>query len=865
MTTQFTISPLGLVTQPNKLGIYPEGAMSRADNFEMLDPGKLTPMRLTTGYVPSISGTGTGARWACAVFPMGDHVFWAMARAPAPVLTTNQQYGNHATLANFAINPVELQQLVKARAQTSILRFKDRLYMLYSTGTAVLDAVDGSVNFTRWAQLPQPLISVDIVNVGAGTALSANAVAGYAAIIRRKYADGYELISAPSPVTSAFNLSSSGPSDVRIAFHWKGNGVPFDRYGVLAGDVVEIYRTREVDNTALGLNVNPGTTLFKVGSYVVVAPSSSAIFTDVSIANAIAGEELYTNPGQETLQSARFPPPLSRCISKFKDYVFYGNVTQPGTWKAAFPRGVGQTDGGGPAARVNGVGIRSVNGTMTITAGNPTITGVNPSSIQGIVPGMMTTASSFPPDARVQSVGATSITMTKNATSSLGPGGFFLVFSDVVEIDGFDVRIGGINELQAGLGFDIDNQSTERMYSMTVAEPVGYYYGIGSIFTTWSAGQRIAVWPFRPIQQSGNGNVNAITVRGTHGANYDPPIPEISSPAVEFLPVQKKNLVTWGWSQQPESVAPAAYAFVGSGEIYAMVETRDVMWIFASDGLWRWTGYGTRSSGLKANWRVDLIDRTLMLAGPNAYCVLRDAVFAYTNIGLVKISDEVGVQAISRGVVGDLLPGRKWIDTDDINLAADDTKERVWININSGDHSATAGLSDCYIWHEQFGIFTKQTQYMSDAIDGALLQRLAFDKESGSMILGISSVTTGTFITWFDPAVNNFVQATGDFQPQFGPDPGSSKQWIDMCVMCDEADAGKLIAPRFNAFTYGEAALVRYSQQKDSRAVFGVSEEAPAVANLLAPGLTIAAQTTVTQLRGIAMRYEIIDEQPVYL
>jgi hypothetical protein len=105
---------------------------------------------------------------------------------------------------------------------------------------------------------------------------------------------------------------------------------------------------------------------------------------------------------------------------------------------------------------------------------------------------------------------------------------------------------------------------------------------------------------------------------------------------------------------------------------------------------------------------------------------------------------------------------------------------------------------------------------------------------------------------------------TADYQPQYGPDPVSSKQWIDMVAMFDLASAGKVITPRFNGVAYTGNPLVQYPQQQDARAAFGISQEAPAVANLLAPGLSGAAETTITELRGIAMRYEPIDEQQVF-
>jgi hypothetical protein len=287
------------------------------------------------------------------------------------------------------------------------------------------------------------------------------------------------------------------------------------------------------------------------------------------------------------------------------------------------------------------------------------------------------------------------------------------------------------------------------------------------------------------------------------------------------------------------------------------------MWIFASDGLWRFSGYGTRPSGIQANFRVDLIDKTLILAGPNAFAVLRDAVYAYTNIGLVKISDASGVQPITRGVIGDLLPGRYWIEDDDISMAADEVLDEVWINVVTGNFETNTASSNCFIWSETYGVFTKLAQNPGP---GDTLQQLAFDRFQGLMIQGVGAGgTTGSPRTMrHDAAVASFNAWTADFQPQYGPDPMSSKQWGAMMVVADPASAAKQITPRFNGTAYASNPLVLYPNTKDARANFGVDIDAPAWANVLQPGLSGAAETTVTELRGIAMQYEPIDEQQVF-
>lgn len=838
MSTQFTISPIGLVTEPNKLGIYPEGAMSRADGLDMIAPGKLVPFRNSSLFTLGVPIGGTGPASQCLVFPCGGRFFFAGTRPSlSTTLTAVQLLGNHG-VGNTFITSVEAQQFLKSRAQSSVMQFKDRLYMLYSTGVAVLDAVDGSVTSTRWAQLPQPIVA--FVTVSSSSLVSQNefTVVGYSVVIRRKYADGYELISAPSPIVRKFRSNGLGQNVVVVIID-NARGFTAGEAGVRAGDLVEVYRTRERPSLAALAQTDPGTTLYQIATYTVTptdVSSGSVTVTDLAAPDQIVGRELYTNPGQETLQSSRFPPPLAKCLAMFKGTAFYANTQEPGTWIAAFPGGWGVLTT--PTLRANGVGRRPTTGTFT--SGSPIVTGISAADIVGLKKHQNIFSTKVFGVPQIQSVGATSITMTANATAS---GAELFDIGDVIEINGEALNASTFELFTNDLGTVPAIGNLTAVFDQTGAPTGGIAYG-----------QRMAIAPLRPLSYS-----NGISVRATNALNFNPPPADFAAdePAQTISAVWKRNKICWSWDQQPESVSLSTYAFIGNGEIYALATTRDVMWIFASDGLWRFTGYGTRSSGIQANYRVDLIDRTVRLVGPSAYCVLRDAVFAYTNIGLVKISDEVGVKPLSRGVIGDLLPGRNWIESDDVTMAADEDGDRVWLNITSGSYDAGTGVSNCYVWNEQYGVFTKLNQWVGSA---TVLQRIAYDKDHRSMLLGLGDAS-GIYTYWFDPDNANFSGASADFQPQYGPDPASSKQWLDMCVMFDKNSAGKSITPRFNGVAYGSNPLVQYPLQDDSRAYFGVSEDAPAVANLMAPGFSIGIQSTITELRGIAMRYEAIDEQ----
>lgn len=851
MSREFTIAPVGLVTQPNKIGVYPQGAMERADALCMRAPGKLTPFRVPTGFIARFVAANVNMA-SEVVYPLGtSKLFLSFADSTSLVLTTNQELGDSITQARTILTAVESQQMTRARAASSVRVFRDRFFLMYSTGLAVLDALDGTITTTRWAQMPQPTIFI-IGQIGGQPAQNINTVVSYAVVFKRVFADGYEIIGAPSPI-QRFRAQTAIANQMFVSWADPTN---IARSGVVAGDILELYRSLEASCPSDGLNTDSGTTLYLVQSHTVTAGEAAAdniMLIDIAAPNQIVGRELYSNPGQETLQSSRFIPPLAKCFADYKGFAFYGNCQEPGVWIAAFPGGLGLLSTA--ATRLNGVGVRLFTGTYT--TGSGVITAISAADIVGLQVGQFLLNSNFPgfsansPTNRITVVGATSITVSGVAT---GPGGTIQMETwDAVEINGTVLPIPDL------LGF-LSSKAIQGpgAFTYVLDQTVAYREINPSIVdATLTFGQRMQVTPQRPIQ-----NTNSLTVRATSPNNFDPPVPNLSTLATAktFSPTQRKNLTRWSWEQQPESVAPSTYAFIGSGEHYQYATTRDVMWIFASDGLWRFTGYGTRPSGIQANFRVDLIDRTLILAGPGAFAVLRDAVFAYTNIGLVKISDAGGVQPISRGIIGDLIPGRYWVEDDDISMAADEVLDEVWLNIVTGNYETNTAQSNCYVWSDTYQVFTKLGQSVGP---GQTLQQLAFDRFQGLMVMGIGDggTTNSPRTSRHDPTVASFSAWTADFQPQYGTDPVSTKQWGSMCVICDAASAAKNITPRVNTIAYGSNPLVLYPNTKDSRAFFGIDIEAPAQAAVLQPGLSGAAETTVTELRGVAMQYDLITEQ----
>jgi hypothetical protein len=853
---EYIVTPMGLITQPNKVGQFSEGAMIRADSLRMRDPGELQPFKVNSQYAP---GAGLTGQYAHRLFSTGSQLLcW---KSPIPATGTFRLDWSTAGATNQAVGVSGSSPVCFPGRITPVL-FRGRTLFNEQQGVSVFDYVNPS-NATerkfRWAQLPAPYITSATVSTTAiGTVLPTSINPGkavtLAAILRRKYADGYEVISAPSNFVRVRNYQTSiGNIGVTVF-------IPLGAQ-TLDGDIVEIYRSLETDAPTTGLDVDPGVKVYKIQSTTITAATSAVNPPLNATANAIVGDALYTN--QYSLQSSKNIPPIARCIGSFKNYAFYANTTTPAQWKAQFPGGLGllgtvATD----AIRANGVGLRRF-ATGTFTNGNPTITAISAAEMVGVEVGQFlwdggiripagSATNIFPTDVRIQSFTASTITMTGNAISSGAPAPNFYT-ADSLELNGINMPFPDVQGLLTGLGFGGATTAYSLITDSTIAyRDAGTVAGCATTF-----GQGIALQNSR---QSANGGV--LTIRGTSGQNYLPQIPALTATVTTFSPERHPNYVHWSWEQQPESVPPGNFEPVGIGEIDALVTTRDAMWIWTSDGLWRWTGYGTLPSGIQANWRVDQIDKTIRLAGPTAVCAMGESVFAYTNQGFVRVSDSRGLEYLSRGVIGDLIPGAAWSETQIYSMTADPVLNEVWLNIatpslNPGERILTI------VWNDLYGLFTALNQRVGSD-NTTYLTAVEFATHTGVVMLGLSYFggTGSGIIEWHDPADNTYSAWTADYQAIYGQDPMASKQWSDITAMFDPASAGKVITPRFNEISGGYTnPIVQYPNTKDARVSFGVPQTAPAVAALLSCGVSGAQVTGVTKFRGLATRFTVFNEQ----
>lgn len=843
---QTILRPVGLVTQPNKFGYYVDGALKRAINCVMRNPGELdaAPTMFSSLSVGSVNTV------LAKLAPLdGGHVYELTFDTGTSVWTTTE-LGNPVALPLNYANPANLYS---ATGRITPIRAKERLFLNTATaGNIVGDNMaptSAATRAMRMAGLPQLTISSATMISPNGGAIPAGAMVGYCAVHRRTFADGYQIVSVPSVIVKAYNFFAT-PANVLISAVWfaggGNNGV--NASVAYAGDVIELYRTDGVAVGGNGINATPGASFKLVVSRTLTAADiavGNVTMLDTSLMGAApyyttSGRELYCNPGQGGATTVNRQPPQAACLASFDGRVFYGNTTDRPKWTFSIPAGIGssanvaqQTD----YWRTNGIGNRT--GAGTITLGSPTITAVSAAQILGVKPGQVWSSNTaqWAFGVVVTAVGASTITLASNAlangtafgvadvieltlTSSVGLPTVNLV--PVVSMANFNSALGNLNALEitsnsAFPGFTDVNEYNPNV-SMSV-EP-------RSFATTSST----------------------MSVRATNGANYSPAVPElVGGTAQLFSRTNLKNHLVWSKDQQPEHAPPSNNeTFVGLREIIAMASTRDALWIACLDGIYRLTG-------VNGQYRLDQIDANKIICAPGVMTTLDEDVYIYTNYGMIVMNSETR-ENITDMIIGDLLPGPQYLETRFRQLIASETDLEV---LYLDDSSANR----LYVYMTKQGGGWTTLENNPAALSS--ISTLAFQRSPASgdprVLVGVSPAggVAPSYAGWGNTA--SFLTMDFQFQPVYAGDPMSLKQWIECSYMFDAGNTGKTLRPVWNAVPIGTTTVVQLQNAAYARA--GIPRE-HAVAQSLSAGCdSVTGATPQARFLGLSLMFNPLTTQ----
>ncbi len=562
----------------------PAGALREAENVVLRAPGCLEPREgveslefATDRPVYGLSLPGTDVYARYT----GSEFKWKEV-AGSDILYTDPVSGS--------VDPQPFRRDVWCHAQS-----RGNTYVPTSTG--VLKLLDDASAF---ASTGVPMV----VALGAhsltasGSWLATTESVAYRLVAKRTDDNGFVARSIP---TGAYTVTNSAGASRGVIVTVYADQMYLSSFGE-----VEVYRTR---NFASGVTVDDEMQL--VGSIqsssftVLTGTVYSASLTDLT-AVAARGATLYTSPSRGGIAQQNDMPPAAAAVATYKGSLFMANVRSAET--TVFSYNLNSSAISGSAT---GVGFRTYTG--DVTNGSNQI--LNVSSTVGLEKGMVVIGTGVPATSfniYITGISGTTVTVSQNMNATAV--GTSLTFYDAVKLDGQWLPAADPN-------IYLIIHGTGAYEAFKITPPAG---GFNTTFVV------------RSISRA----VGSSTVQATHGSEYSPPLPNYDGTPEEFNQDTQPGVVVWSKKDEPEHVAPGAFAFVGdkSKAILGLVPTRDALFILKEDGVFRLTGSGA-TEGVASPWRVDPYDPTTFCILPSSVKPLNGRCYFLSQRGVVAFGD----------------------------------------------------------------------------------------------------------------------------------------------------------------------------------------------------------------------------------
>lgn len=455
--------------------------------------------------------------------------------------------------------------------------------------------------------------------------------------------------------------------------------------------VLQIYRTASVQADATGAIPDPGDDQFQVGEYQLTptdVTNGYFLFEDVS-SDFLLNTALYTNESQEGSDQSRFQPPMARCIERFGNCAWYGDVTEKQRMTVKFLA----VD---PTAAATGIRVGD-----HITVGDITLVGVAPANEDAQTYNFAIDATTGLGSEVIRALKTAESYVFKYNTLSNAFNGRFLAYNltandDIYGVIGFEERGVGTSYPLYMAADRVDaptqilpypgmfstgfNQALSGACSVTIdvtgtIATLGFLVtgivnpGDKIIVTAWAASNTTiggvpalanthlpageytctgASLGLIILDVTGSGAVpSAVDTRdATHGGYFfvDTNAVTHQSSNARSQNTRIMNRVYWSANAEFESAPIVNFKDFGdaSAKIQAIVATVASLFILKEDGVWR--GVGT-----DGDWQFEYLDPACRVIAPNSAAVVFGDVYAYANTGFVRITDS-GVIKISTGI-----------------------------------------------------------------------------------------------------------------------------------------------------------------------------------------------------------------------
>lgn len=534
-------------------------------------------------------------------------------------------------------------------------------YFTTSEGVKKLDAVNGTP--TNAGAPPGLDINGSLVS---GSFLDDASIVAYRMLWGYKDANGNLVIGAPSQRFIISNSSGSA-KDVQLVFT-----IPT---GITTAWFYQVYRSF----TFTPASINPDDELYLCleGNPSSGDISAGLVTVTDSTPESLLGTALYTNPTQQGIENANYPPPFAKDIALFNNMTLYFNI-------ASKQRLLLTLIGSGYPA------IRYV-GTTGDLHTNTTIDGI--ASTTNIRVGMKVKATGVPATSRVATIaGPNSVTITVAATTTAA--GVTIEFEDIISLAGTEYYASA-TETIANREFQVATSGTPAENiedtSLSLIRVVNRYTSNTSIYGYYLSGFNDL--PGQMVFEGRSVTTSQFYATSTAGSSFNPTLPT-SGTTVASTNDDRQNGIAISKPGQPEAVPLYSWVPAGSANkpIRRGVALRDSTFIFkGGDGIFRLTGNDFQSIV------VSLFDGSKNLAAYDSPAVFDNQIYCFVDQGIGAVSEQ-GVQIISKPIENQILVVSQFSNFKDNTFGVGYDSDRKYYFWTVAD-SADTYPSICYVWN----------------------------------------------------------------------------------------------------------------------------------------------------------------------
>ena len=616
MATDLTLRAAGLYTDPNPHSDAPAGALRTADNVVIRRAGVLEPR---PGFRPE-GVEGSGRYVGLHVAPTGDtEEFYG--QTPGAL---EDEDGAAVALAGEVTGAITQSG---EYAGAPVARLYDRLYVP-AVGAGVVAAVsDAAARASGLPRAGQPVITSTSTDVPAWLA-DDDAIA-YRAVLVNDVGDRI-LVGPPSGRTEYRNTTGATVYPV----------VRLSIGDAQAGWQVQLYRS-----PAVGLGVTPSDEMYLCAEQQITAGNVLDQYITIrdTAETQDLGASLYTNATQDGALQENGRPPRAELTAAFNEMAFYGRVTEPHRLVLRF---LEYPNVGTPDPTV--INVTSGSAAFSLVAGEaPTVDSLGRYVVTD--PTGTILANGIELEDYTWVLDESPATLSSNALNTNATLAVTLV--DWIALD--EDRVNPWTSYEIAALYPEARTTNLATGTLDASNPFAALPLAAAFFENVTPDIRAIATSDSLIFERPTGVGGEIAVRlpprfaslieatppahttlaatgVTAGARNLPESVQYVSEAP-----QRINRVYYSKKQQPEHVPPVNFIDIGadSEPIIAMRATRRALFVFKTDGIWTITG------DTPETLRVEQIDSTARLLHPKAVAVGGDRVFAWTDAGVVMLSE----------------------------------------------------------------------------------------------------------------------------------------------------------------------------------------------------------------------------------